>query len=58
MFLANKAHYKISADIPTITVGLNDYFKLLFEENIITYNYNDIPTITNNEMFEELTIKI
>ena len=37
---------------------LNDYFKLLFEENIITYDYNDIPIIINNEMFEELTIKL
>jgi hypothetical protein len=58
MFLANKAHYKISSDIPTITEGLNDYFKSLFEDNIITYDYNDIPNIINNEMFEELTMKL
>ena len=58
MFLADKAHYKISSDIPTITEEIDDFFKSLFEDNIITYDYNDIPNIINNEMFEELTIKL
>ena len=30
----------------------------MFEDNTITYDYNDIPTITSDEIFEELTLKL